>query len=318
MPLYGQEEIAGRKILKGFWNGKEIEYVEGLISVKVKKGITKNDISQALNYVKGKLKEDVDILRWTVIEIPKSADVFDAIKKMIKHSEIEQVIPVGIMRADVIPNDPYYNGTSPATYQYQWGLKNTGQSPPSGTIGADINAEQAWSITTGNQNVILVILDSGIPLDENTLMPDHGDLDDANKIIIGPDYTADGYSVRDMAKHGTHVAGIAAAETNNNTGIAGVAWNSKILAVQVFTPDDFGRPIGFTGWLRNGIRYAVDYQRNHPESRVVINFSGGYDFDEHSVKDAIIYANEYDVPIIASAGNTNADVRYPARYSTIL
>jgi len=140
----------------------------------------------------------------------------------------------------------------------------------------------------------------------------HPDLDDPNKIILGQDCVGDGEGVRDRLGHGTHVAGIAAAESNNGIGVSGVAWNSKILVIQVF--DEYGS--GSYSAFYNGVVYAVDYQRNNPGKKVVINFSGGGSASQLAL-DAVIYANTYGVPIVASAGNNyGGAVKYPAAYSS--
>lgn len=261
--------------------------------------------------LRGKLLEEIDVLRWTVIELPEGVDVFDAIGVLEKNPLIEKAIPVGTIYTHALPNDPYFRGTSPATYPHQWGLRNTGQSPPGGTSGADIKAEQAWDITTGTPNVLIAILDSGIPLHASNLTLSHPDLNDASKIIIRSDYVNDGQSVRDRNGHGTHVAGIVAAMTNNGEGIAGVAWNCRILVYQVF--DSIGS--GTWSYFRNAVRDAVDYQRNNPGQRIVVNFSGGGPSASPDAEDAILYANQNGVPIIVSAGNTPGIVSWPARYS---
>ena len=197
-------------------------------------------------------------------------------------------------------------------------MRNTGQSPPGGTSGADIKAEQAWDITTGNSNVLIAILDSGIPLRASDLGLSHPDLNDANKVMLRSDYTGDGQSVRDRNGHGTHVAGIAAAMTNNGEGIAGVAWNSRIMVYQVF--DSTGG--GDWPYFRNAVRDAVDYQRNNPGVKVVINFSGAGPFASADAEDAVSYANQHNVPVVVAAGNyhptrnPNTLVMWPARYST--
>ena len=141
----------------------------------------------------------------------------------------------------------------------------------------------------------------------------HPDLNDANKIILGADCVGDGNGVKDEYGHGTHVAGIAAAESNNGTGITGVAWNCKIMVVQVF--DEYGN--GTWTAFYNGVVYAVDYQRNNQDKKVVINYSGGGIYGSQQAIDAVVYANTYGVPIIASAGNRNGgSVIYPAAYSS--
>ncbi len=308
---YSRAQIPQERIKRGIWKGEEIEYVDRKVSIKVKPGVGKAQLIPSVEMLRGRFLEEIDVLRWTVIELPERVDVFDAIGVLEKNPLIEKAIPVGTIYTHVLPNDPYFRGTSPATYPHQWGLRNTGQSPPGGTSGADIRAEQAWDITTGSSNVLLAILDSGIPLRASDLSLSHLDLNDANKIVLQSDYIFDGQGVRDRNGHGTHVAGIAAAMTNNGEGIAGVSWNSRILVYQVFDS------LGFGTWpaFRNATRDAVDYQRNNPGQRVVVNFSGGGSFASPDAEDAVSYANQYGVAVIVSAGNTPRIVEWPARYS---
>ncbi|MBI1804215.1 MAG: S8 family serine peptidase [Ignavibacteriae bacterium] len=310
--LNAQTGQAQLTIKRGIWNGQDIEYADRMISIKVKPGVVKEQLSSALQILGAKFNEDIDVLRWTTIELPESLAVFDALHVLETNGLIEKAIPTAIRRTAVLPNDPYFRGTTPATYPYQWALKNTGQSPPGGTPGADIKAEQAWDITTGNPNVVLAILDTGIPLQSanqgGTLLPSlsHPDFSDPNRIILGHDfvdvYPAD-TTVRDENAHGTHVAGIAAAQTNNGEGVAGVAWNCRLLIIQVF--DYQGN--GTASQYRNGVRYAVDYQRNNPQVRVLINYSGGGWVRTPEDSDAAAYANTYNVPIFAAAGNFSTD-----------
>jgi len=93
---------------------------------------------------------------------------------------IEAIEPNGIVKTCIDPNDPYY------TDGHQWALKNTGQDPPAGTNDADIDAPEAFNITQGSSDVIIAILDSGIPLSKSALTLCHSDLDDANKVTECP------------------------------------------------------------------------------------------------------------------------------------
>ncbi|MCD6290631.1 MAG: S8 family serine peptidase [Anaerolineae bacterium] len=95
------------------------------------------------------------------------------------------------------PNDTYY-----ATYQ--WNMPHIG-------------LETAWDTTTGSSDVTIAIVDTGVDLT-------HPDL--SSKIVSGYDFVNNDSDPSDDEGHGTHVAGIAAAATNNNRGVAGVSWNS--------------------------------------------------------------------------------------------
>lgn len=312
-----QERIAGKLVKTGIWNGRLVEYVDGEVAIKLSVGSSSGQLSDFLNQIQARIKQDFDELRWGWIELPTGTDIMPVISTLKSMPMVEAVEPNFITRTALEPNDPYFQGTSPATYPYQWALKNTGQDPPSGADDADIDAPEAWEISTGNSNVIIAILDSGIPILNGSLS--HSDLDDANKVILGPDYIdAPGTpeyieGVRDRRGHGTHIAGIAAAESNNNTGIAGVAWNCKLMIIQVFDANGFGD----FGAFYNGVKYAVDYYRNNPTTRMVINYSGGDDAPSSAALSAVEYAHSYGVILVAAVGNdTGAGVYYPAKYSS--
>lgn len=296
-----QQQVGGKTVRTGIWMGREVKYIDGEIALKLKPTAQRNNVNTLLSQLSANVKFDFDSLRWGLIELPANADAISVIGQLSNSPLIERAEPNFVMKADVEPNDPYYRGTSPATYPYQWGLNNTGQSPPSGTVDADIDAAEAWNVTTGNSNVIVAILDTGIPMLSGALS--HPDLRNTSRIILGPDYIGDGEGVRDRYGHGTHVAGIVGAETNNNTGIAGICWNCKLMIIQVFDANGYGPSYSFY----QGVVYAVDYKRNHSGTQMVINYSGGCfgncDSQVHYMYDAVVYAANYFVSIVASAGN---------------
>jgi subtilisin family serine protease len=202
-----------------------------------------------------------------------SISEIEIISRIKKLPFVEYAGPNQIVRADYEPNDPYFKGTAPASYAAQWALKNTAQSPPGGTSDADIDAPEAWDLTTGSSNVVVAILDTGIPMVGGALS--HEDLNDASRILLGPDVIGDGGGVRDLAGHGTHTAGIIGATGNNGLGITGIAPNSKLLIVQVF--DNYGN--GTVNSFSAGVDSVIEYQTNNPNKRVIINFSGGANYD---------------------------------------
>ncbi len=308
-----QDSVGGHKILWKNINGRNTPYVAGVISVKTKNGVSDDELRSVAALVSGRAINAIPKHRWVEIEIPTASDPFEAASALRRNVKIENAIPVGVLHSEDNPNDPYYNGTSPASLAAQWGLKNTGVV---GTLGADINIEQAWTATMGGSHTVMIILDSGVPLDETTLLPNHEDID-AARLVIGPDYTGDGKSVRDLDGHGTHVAGVCAASTNNSKGIAGIAGNSSVVSIQVF--DKYGN--GMPNWLREGIYYAIEYQQANPGIRVVVNFSGGISLEDAGVEQAITTAYQYGIMIVCAAGNYRQNsnenwwVDYPAFYS---
>jgi len=142
-----------------------------------------------------------------------------------------------IENRETIPSDQYFN--------QQWNMYNTGQN--GGTADADIDATNAWDIATGEvtalgDSIIIAIVDDGFDLDHEDLIfwvnsqeiAGNGIDDDGNGYI--DDHV--GYNAYNntgnvtQADHGTHVSGIASAQGNNDRGVAGVNWDTKIMAVQ--------------------------------------------------------------------------------------
>lgn len=179
-----------------------------------------------------------------------------------------------------LPNDEFFQ-------EYQWNL-------------SQISAEQGWNLTEGAEDVIIAVLDTGVD-------PDHQDL--SGKLLPGYnafDGTSNSY---DEHGHGTHVAGIAAAITNNVTGIAGVSWHNFILPVKVL--DEDGQGTSFE--VARGIRWATD------NGAKVINMSLGDYYNSFILHDAIRYAHKNDVVLIAASGNDNVTTpMYPADYPEVL
>ncbi len=126
--------------------------------------------------------------------------------------------------AETIPDDPHYTE--------QWGLPR-------------IRAPEAWDLTTGD-DLIIAVIDTGVDLDHPDLVgklwtnadeiPDNGLDDDGNGYVDdshGWDFVNDDAEPQDDYWHGTHVAGIAAADTDNGQGVAGVSWGARIMPLKV-------------------------------------------------------------------------------------
>ncbi len=193
---------------------------------------------------------------------------------------------------DTIPNDPGYGS--------QWGLPK-------------IKAPAAWDITTGDSDVIIAVVDTGIDLS-------HPDLSCLDKLTSGWDFVNNDASPDDDYGHGSHVAGIAAACTNNSIGVAGVAWRSRLMPVKVLN----GSGAGSYEDVAIGITYAVDHGAD------IVNLSlGGID-ESSALADAVQYAYDHGVLVVVAAGNCAQyysgspcyglinPIIYPAAYPTTL
>jgi subtilisin family serine protease len=287
----------GKKILTGTWMDRQVEYIEGEILFKMRPGAKSLHLLPLLADNRATLAEGPDKLGMGKLKLGSSADIFDLLEDLNASDLIEFAEPNMIDRASYPPNDTYFADDS------QWALYNHGQFPPGGTPGADIDASAGWDLSTGSSDILIAILDSGIPLLGFFLY--HPDLSDTSRYVLGEDLVSDGDWVRDNYGHGTHVLGAMAAMTNNGAGVAGVDWDCRVLINQVF--DSSG--VGTHNTFKNGVVHAVDNDAR------VINYSGG---GLHSLtkEEAVRYADSCNVLLVASAGNGMGDsVHYPGHYS---
>lgn len=291
-------QFAGRDILTATWQGEPVEYVDGEILFMVKTGEDPAGVRSFLTDNRLNLTRELDSFGFGKVSLPEGQNVFPVIENMQQTGLFLFVEPNMIDHTCIWPNDPEFMAWK------QWGLFNFGQSPPGGTNDADIDAPEAWDSTTGSSSVIVSVLDSGIPMISGSLS--HPDLDKPSKIILGIDLVGDGEGVRDKNGHGTHVAGIISAETNNGVGVAGVSWDSRIMVVQVFNSSGSGSHEAF----RDGMIYSTDNGAH------VVNYSGGGSPSSTKIH-GVAYADSHDVLLVAAAGNNNGgSVIYPAAYAT--
>ncbi|MBI3621223.1 MAG: S8 family serine peptidase, partial [Nitrospirae bacterium] len=221
-----------------------------------------------------------------VFDVPEGEDIEAVIAEYQKDPSVEYAEPNYLVHTTAIPNDPMFS--------QQWSLNNTGQV--GGIADADIDAPEAWNIETGNASVVIAIVDTGVDLT-------HPDL--AGKIIQGYDFWNNDSDPQDDHGHGTHVAGIAAAMSNNNVGIAGVCWYCGILPVKVLDHQGSGNELSVT----NGIVWATDNNAD------IINLSLGLGFKSLALADAVAYAHQQGVVVVAARGNdASTELFYPASY----
>jgi subtilisin family serine protease len=261
------------------------------VLVKFKPTLSDQTIKATIAAYQGKELKRIPRINVYKIKIQTSTTLEETLFALKRNPDVEYAEPNYIAYITETPNDPLFD--------LQYALYNPDSGPPGSPQGeerADIKATSAWEETKGDEDIIIAILDSGVDML-------HPDLDE--KIhSSGYDFVNDDSDATDDEGHGTHVAGIAAGETHNNEGIAGVAWNCKILPVKVL--DDLGE--GGYDELSEGIIWAADNGAD------VINLSLGGSFPSTTLEDALKYAYDMDVVIVASAGNDGGAVDYPAAY----
>ncbi len=208
----------------------------------------------------------------------------------------------------------------------QWGLKNTGFNGGSifspGKKGEDINAENAWSVTKGDNDIVVAVIDTGVDYNHPDLKRNiwtntaelNGRLgiDDDNNGYIddvhGFGFGGKNSDPMDSNGHGTHCAGVIGAVHNNKTGGAGVMDNVKIMPIRFIN--------GNEGTTEDAIR-AVDYAIKNGAN--LMSNSWGGDEDSQALKDAIKAAGEKGITFVVAAGNDNANNdssrTFPANYN---
>lgn len=296
-------------------------YVEGEIIVKYKKG--QMSASQALHRVTNStvIKRFTMIPETEVIKLSGGMSVRDGIMRYMSDTSVEYAEPNYIRGLSKIPNDTYFN--------QQWALLNTGQF--NGTPNSDIKATWAWDINTGNSNIVIGIIDTGMAYNHPDLIanrwvneaenPDNGIDDDGNGKIddrFGWDFTRcarfnpdTGFcstpktpdkDPMDDNGHGTHVVGIIGASGDNGTGISGVMWNVRLMPLKILNADGEGS-------VADEIA-AIDYvvmmkQRGVDIKAINASFSGGtYSTAEF---DAIRRVNDAGILFVTAAGNGGDD-----------
>lgn len=255
------------------------ERVTNQILVKFKP-ISPAEISQIHQENKVKLIKEIKILRIYQVEISTETTLENTIQKYRENPNVLYAEPNYIGKTfATIPNDMHFDK--------QWAIKK-------------IELDKAWDLEKGKPEVIVAVLDTGIDLN-------HPDLKE--NVIAGYDFVNNDSEPMDDNGHGTLVAGVIVARGDNNEGIAGVSWYSKIMPIKITNKEGIGDY--FT--LAQGIIYAVD------NGARIINLSiGGYAYSE-LLKEAVDYGLNGGCVLVAGVGdkNTNTPV-YPADYEGVI
>ena len=225
------------------------------------------------------------------LTVPSGTDIFAMVAEYQRDPAIAYAEPNRIYRVSDFPND--------TDFSKQWALHNTGQT--GGEPDADIDAPEAWDIEKGKPATLIAIVDTGV--DYN-----HPDLAGGRvRTDIDKDFINNDDDAMDDHGHGTYCAGIAAADTNNARGIAGVCQGCRILPVKVLSSDGEGT----AETVAQGIQYAAQ------AGAQIVSMSLGYASDcgcSQTVARTINYAFERGSLLIAASGNDSDQNRtsYPA------
>lgn len=264
------------------------EYVPDQVLVKFKPGVSAKGIEE-VNLEYGTVVKKIDLGKIYRMRIPRKATVEEIIEKLKNDPAVEYVEPNYIAHAFMVPDDPYYI--------YQWNLDNSEYG--------GIHMERAWDIQSGGPSVVVAVVDTGIAYENyGRRYRKAPDLANTN-FVPGYDFVNNDSHPNDDDSHGTHVAGTIAQSTNNGIGAAGIAFKISLMPVKVLDRNGDGTYAD----VAEGIRWAVDHDAK------VINLSLGGSEPSQTLEDAVAYAYNKGVTIIAAAGNeSSASIAYPAAY----
>jgi len=249
----------------------EEEVPEGDLLVKFRPDAQPSEIGRLHAAANAAFISDIAGIGVTRLRLPPGQA--HASVELYRASEAVEFVEVdGAVQTQFSPNDPYYTGAYATTR-----FGNIAQWAPQA-----VSAPAAWDITQGDPSVVIAVVDTGVDTQ-------HPDL--AAKIVGGTSFLGSG---KDQFGHGTHVAGIAAAATNNSTGVAGICPRCSIMPVRVLDANGNGSMSDVAA----GIVYAAN------NGARVINLSLGGPSTSQTLRIALDYAVAHNALPVAAMGNT--------------
>ncbi|MBK7105037.1 MAG: S8 family serine peptidase [Ignavibacteriae bacterium] len=282
------------------------------ISNSVIQKFQESELTQTFKLSKGNNSSSKILQNIFTLKFKSPFDINFVLKEISSLPEIEWAEPHYLSKIDFTPNDPSFQ-----TSQHYLNV---------------IKAQEAWDVNTGSEEIIIAIVDTGVDWEHPDLsaniwnnmdeIDNNGIDDDGNGFIDdihgwdfgGVEGTSDNNPKEDRADHGTLVAGLASAVSNNEIGIASIGFKSKLLAVK--TAQDNIRSesgLALVAYGYEGIIYAAD------NGAKIINCSWGSNNFSNAAQAVIDYAVSKGALVVAAAGNDNNDAGfYPANYNGVL
>jgi subtilisin family serine protease len=292
-------------------NTPEKSYTEGELLVKFKDGPYSLESQRAHAQTKATVVQNFDPIGWQLVKLPKGVSVDEGIAAYQKLTGCLLAQPNFVYKIYNTPNDPQFGS--------MYGMTK-------------ISAPAAWDVTTGNSNVVVADIDTGIDYNHEDLaanmwhnpgeIPNNGMDDDSNGFVddyFGYDFINNDSNPTDDHSHGTHTTGTIGAVGNNDKGVVGVNWNVKLMALKTHAGDGNSTAAAVIA----AFNYVTMMKNRGINIRVTSNSWGGApeaaNYDQ-ALKDAIDAAGNAGVLNVFAAGNdgTNIDSApsYPASYNS--
>jgi subtilisin family serine protease len=260
-------------------NDPTVQYAPGQLVVGLADDATRAEVRTAVEEAGASVERSINAIDTKVLEVP-AGEMGDAIDSLEASPAVEYVQPDVVLEASAtIPND--------ALWKEQWGP-------------ARVLAPQVWDATKGSPSVVVAVVDTGV---------DYSHPDLQGVFVPGFDLVNNDADPQDDQGHGTAVAGVIAARTQNRVGQAGMCWKCSVMPVKVLDRNGSGP----TSTIAAGIVWAV----NHGAQ--VINLSLGGAGTTEVLQDAVSFAASKGVLVLAAAGNSGSTTKfYPAAYPSVV
>lgn len=255
------------------------DIVPGRLIVKFKDGVSNARKQEVLKGHSASLKSTIDPLGVMILSIPENASP-EAVAARMKHEDgVEFAEPDRIVHpcqtpSYKLPNDPYFGS-------YQWGLHKIG-------------CPYAWAITTGNASIVIAVLDSGV----QTTNPDL-----SAQMLAGWNVVSNSSDVTDTLGHGTAVAGVLGASSNNGVGVTGVAWNCKVMPIKVANSQN----TVLQSSVDSGLTWAADHGARVANVSLLLT-------PDSALASAANYFRSKGGVVVTGSGNSGTNTALPDSY----
>ncbi len=273
-----RRDIESNPEVKKVYHNKQdrSHFVDHEVVVRFSPRPTPREIEAMLKKADAKVKRDYGN---AMIIKSNSLSTNELMQLFAEHPDSIYAEPNYLLLPNRRPNDVFYT-------RYQWNLPM-------------IDMERSWEQSQGSSKVVVAVVDTGIDMDHPEFQ---------GKLTTGYNVIEDNNYPMDDNGHGTHVAGVIAARTNNGDGIAGMTWHSKLMPIKAIGADGSGTAFD----IAQGIRWATDHGAD------VINLSVGNYTSSAALRDACRYAYRKNVVLVAATGNDATDQPgYPAAYPEV-